>query len=91
MASSSSSTPAPQREEHMLHIGTQCADPLCRLVDFLPFKCPHCSQSFCQEHYKVEAHKCPKYDESKHNRVAPDCAYPIPLGCWIYYANYVNS
>ncbi|KAJ2919141.1 hypothetical protein MD484_g1208, partial [Candolleomyces efflorescens] len=72
--SSSSSTPAHEHDSSLLHIGKQCADPLCRLVDFLPFKCPHCTKSFCQDHYKVEAHSCPDYDESKHNRVAPDFA-----------------
>jgi len=39
----------------------------------LPFKCHHCELSFCQEHFKVDAHKCLKYDDSKHNRVAPNC------------------
>lgn len=61
----------------MLHIGKQCSDPLCHLVDFLPFTCTHCKQSFCQEHYRVEAHKCPDYDESKFNRVAPDCEFSV--------------
>ncbi|RXW24460.1 hypothetical protein EST38_g1395 [Candolleomyces aberdarensis] len=73
--SASSSTPAPEPDSQLLNIGKQCADPVCRLVDFLPFKCPHCNKSFCQEHYKVEAHSCPDYDESKHNRVAPDCPF----------------
>ncbi|KAF6757431.1 hypothetical protein DFP72DRAFT_891131 [Ephemerocybe angulata] len=72
---STSKAPALEPDVHMLNIGTQCADPLCRLVDFLPFKCPHCESSFCQEHYKVDAHKCPEYDETKHNRVAPDCPF----------------
>ncbi|KIM89220.1 hypothetical protein PILCRDRAFT_84955 [Piloderma croceum F 1598] len=63
----------PDRDERLLSIGQQCSDPSCLLVDFLPFKCQHCTQSFCGDHFKVEAHKCPKYDESKHNRVAPSC------------------
>jgi len=62
-----------ERDEQLLSIGQQCADPHCLLVDFLPFKCQHCVQSFCGEHFKVEAHNCSKYDESKHNRVAPSC------------------
>lgn len=63
----------PDRDERLLSIGQQCSDPHCLIVDFLPFKCQHCDQSFCGDHFKVEAHKCPNYDESKHNRVAPSC------------------
>ena len=57
----------------LLSIGKQCSHPSCNLIDFLPFKCHHCGDHFCQEHFKVAAHACPKYDETKHNRVAPDC------------------
>ncbi|KAG6812559.1 hypothetical protein H0H92_002211 [Tricholoma furcatifolium] len=59
----------------LLSIGKQCAHPSCLLIDFLPFKCQHCEESFCQEHFKVAAHGCSKYDESKYNRVAPDCPF----------------
>lgn len=68
----------PERDERLLSIGRQCSDPHCSLVDFLPFKCHHCAQSFCGEHFKVEAHSCPRYDESKHNRVAPSCTSYLP-------------
>lgn len=67
MASSS------ERDQQLLSIGQQCSDQSCLMVDFLPFKCQHCTKSFCQDHFKVDAHKCPAYDESKHNRVAPSC------------------
>ncbi|PPQ70024.1 hypothetical protein CVT26_013312 [Gymnopilus dilepis] len=67
------STPAQERDAQLLSIGKQCSHPACLLVDFLPFKCRHCELSFCQEHFKVDAHKCEKYDETKHNRVAPNC------------------
>ncbi|THV00824.1 hypothetical protein K435DRAFT_656479 [Dendrothele bispora CBS 962.96] len=73
MSSSSSATPNPERDAQLLAIGKQCSHPSCQLVDFLPFKCQHCADSFCQEHFMVSAHSCPKYDESKHNRVAPNC------------------
>ncbi|KAJ7600621.1 hypothetical protein C8J56DRAFT_910843 [Mycena floridula] len=69
----SSSTPA--REEELMAIGKRCSHTSCYLVDFLPFQCQHCQDSFCQEHFKVTAHSCPKYDESKYNRVAPDCPF----------------
>ncbi|KAJ7459898.1 hypothetical protein FB451DRAFT_1271906 [Mycena latifolia] len=64
---------APQREAQLLSVGAQCSHQSCLLVDFLPFKCQHCEASFCQEHFMVTAHKCPKYDETKYNRVAPNC------------------
>ncbi|KAF8158114.1 hypothetical protein B0H34DRAFT_707581 [Crassisporium funariophilum] len=73
MASSSASTPAQERDTHILSVGKQCSDPTCLLFDFLPFKCQHCELSFCQEHFKVDAHKCSQYDESRHNRIAPNC------------------
>lgn len=59
--------------KQLLGIGKQCSHSQCNLVDFLPFKCQHCQDYFCQEHFKVSGHNCPKYDESKHNRVAPNC------------------
>ncbi|KAJ7175898.1 hypothetical protein C8R46DRAFT_990091 [Mycena filopes] len=64
---------ATPREEHLLSVGAQCSHQSCMLVDFLPFKCQHCDGSFCQEHFMVSAHKCPKYDETKYNRVSPNC------------------
>ncbi|KII86782.1 hypothetical protein PLICRDRAFT_113464 [Plicaturopsis crispa FD-325 SS-3] len=62
-----------EREAHLLNIGHQCSEESCHLVDFLPFKCQHCTQSFCGEHFKPAAHKCAAYDESKFNRIAPSC------------------
>lgn len=75
MSSSSSSRATPKSEQDgpLLAIGQQCTHPTCHLVDFLPFKCQHCQESFCQDHYKVTGHSCPNYDESKHNRIAPSC------------------
>lgn len=66
-------------DEQLLAIGKQCSHPTCLLVDFLPFKCQHCSEAFCQEHFLVKDHDCPKYDETKHNRIAPHCMYPFSL------------
>ena len=62
-----------ERDTQLLSVGQQCSESSCLLVDFLPFKCQHCSKSFCGEHFLVAAHRCPQYDESKHNRVAPSC------------------
>ncbi|KAI6130005.1 hypothetical protein EDD17DRAFT_1470561 [Pisolithus thermaeus] len=63
----------PERETQLLAIGRQCSETSCLLVDFLPLKCNLCSASFCEEHFAVAAHKCPKYDDRIHNRVAPSC------------------
>ncbi|KAI0252447.1 hypothetical protein BJV78DRAFT_1275015 [Lactifluus subvellereus] len=71
----SSSTPirSPERDQEMLAVGRQCSHLSCHLVDFLPFKCQHCADSFCADHFKPASHNCSKYDESKYDRVAPDC------------------
>ena len=74
MASSSSSA-NPTRDEQLLAVGRQCSHPSCGLVDFLPFKCQHCADSFCADHFKPASHSCPKYDEAKFNRVVPDCEH----------------
>ncbi|PPQ91686.1 hypothetical protein CVT25_012899 [Psilocybe cyanescens] len=68
---SSSSTQAQERDTHILDIGKQCSHSTCLLVDFLPFKCQHCKLSFCQEHFRVEDHKCPQYDDTKY--IVPSC------------------
>ncbi|KAH9969493.1 hypothetical protein BC827DRAFT_1160228 [Russula dissimulans] len=70
---SSSSASNLMRDQHILAIGRQCSHPSCHLVDFLPFKCQHCANSFCADHFKPALHNCEKYDEAKQNRVAPDC------------------
>ncbi|KAF5385724.1 hypothetical protein D9757_005494 [Collybiopsis confluens] len=69
----SRATPKLEQDAPLLAIGQQCSQSTCHTIDFLPFKCHHCQESFCQDHFKVEQHSCPKYDESKHNRVAPSC------------------
>lgn len=77
---SGTSTPSNQeRDAQLLSIGQQCSEDHCHLVDFLPFKCEHCKQAFCGEHFHPQAHKCDKYDESQHNRIAPPCEYPVFL------------
>ncbi|EPQ54432.1 hypothetical protein GLOTRDRAFT_43402 [Gloeophyllum trabeum ATCC 11539] len=59
--------------DQLLAIGAQCSEATCHLVDFLPFKCQHCNLRYCGDHFKPDAHRCSKYDESKVNRVAPAC------------------
>lgn len=74
---------AEDRDQQLLSVGKQCSHPSCSLVDFLPFKCQHCEDSFCQEHFKVEDHVCPKYDANKHDRIAPSCTWK-QRSCLVY-------
>ncbi|GFZ47883.1 hypothetical protein JCM24511_05630 [Saitozyma sp. JCM 24511] len=39
----------------ILSVGSRCS--VCPLVDFLPFTCPHCAQTFCSDH--IRTHACP--------------------------------
>ena len=71
---SGTSTPT-ERDARLLEIGKQCSSPTCHLIDFLPFTCQHCAHPFCGEHFLPEAHKCDKYDATKHDRVAPSCEW----------------
>ncbi|KAI0755046.1 hypothetical protein C8Q80DRAFT_406272 [Daedaleopsis nitida] len=68
------STSATQEGDvELLEVGKQCSASSCHLVDFLPFKCQHCAEPFCGEHFLPTAHACAKYDAAKHDRVAPSC------------------
>ena len=88
MSASGTSTPANQeRDAQLLSIGQQCSEEHCHLVDFLPFKCEHCSQAFCGDHFLPQAHKCAKYDENQHNRVAPPCKQPFSALSFISNSN----
>lgn len=40
--------------------GAHCSLPSCRRLDFLPFKCKHCSLLYCLEHFRSSAHACSK-------------------------------
>jgi hypothetical protein len=39
----------------LLAVGARCA--VCPLVDFLPFTCPSCAQTYCTDH--IHSHTCP--------------------------------
>lgn len=53
-------------------LGKQCAKSDCQQLDFLPFKCGYCQKSFCEAHWKVLQHSCPRQDLIRDRRV-PDC------------------
>ncbi|EJD50630.1 hypothetical protein AURDEDRAFT_112220 [Auricularia subglabra TFB-10046 SS5] len=59
----------------MLAVGELCEHPSCMLVDFLPFKCTHCSHKYCLEHFQPNDHNCTQYDPSAGDRIAPNCPF----------------
>lgn len=64
----------------LMSIGQHCAVPHCGQVDFLPFKCDCCNQTFCLEHRTYEAHQCPKAGcKQTEIIVCPLCASAIKL------------
>ncbi|KAJ7752132.1 hypothetical protein B0H16DRAFT_1317884 [Mycena metata] len=41
----------------MIEIGSQCSQPLCKEIDFLPIFC-RCQLYFCRSHSSADAHNC---------------------------------
>ncbi|OJT14671.1 AN1-type zinc finger protein 2B [Trametes pubescens] len=68
-----SGSATPERDHQLLDIGQQCSEASCLVVDFLPFKCQHCSHAYCGDHFLPTAHHCEKYDAAKLDRIAPSC------------------
>ena len=59
----------------LLSLGKHCALEECGQVDFLPFKCSACSETFCLEHRTCKAHRCNKGSSSHDSTiVCPLCA-----------------
>ena len=44
-------------------LGAHCQFPYCHQLDFLPFQCDSCKQTFCLDHRSETSHKCPKAGE----------------------------
>lgn len=44
--------------------GEECAEKLCKQLDFLPFTCPRCSLIFCKQHLQPDSHHCAKYHDN---------------------------
>jgi len=66
---------------HFSDKGRHCSDPYCRQMDFLPMTCDGCGEVFCSEHFKYEAHSCPKGRATTDKRVivCPLCSQAVPL------------
>ncbi|KAG0332881.1 zinc finger, AN1-type domain [Podila horticola] len=64
-------------------IGKHCSDATCSQLDFLPFTCPYCKQIYCQDHWRLEGHTCPKKDEATQQDqrvpICPLCDKPVPV------------
>lgn len=63
-------------------LGTHCAHPACRQLDFLPHRCTHCNLHYCLEHRTADAHKCPAKPASGTENtvlVCPMCAQAVAL------------
>mmetsp|Transcript_50921 Transcript_50921/g.80784 ORF Transcript_50921/g.80784 Transcript_50921/m.80784 type:complete len:179 (-) Transcript_50921:174-710(-) len=66
---------------HFGDCGVHCANPYCRQKDFLPTACDACGEVFCSEHFKYDAHDCPKgrADKDKRVIVCPICTKGVSL------------
>ncbi|KAI9501807.1 hypothetical protein GGI25_000305 [Coemansia spiralis] len=53
-------------------LGRNCALSECNRLDFLPFKCPYCRLSFCEDHWRHANHNCARKDLVK-DRQVPAC------------------
>ncbi|CAL7938477.1 unnamed protein product [Xylocopa violacea] len=40
------------------NLGERCSIKDCKQLNFLPFKCDHCHDLFCKEHFHIASHKC---------------------------------
>lgn len=62
------------------HIGANCGDKSCNMLDFLPMKCDACSQVFCRDHIHYATHNCPEsYKKDNQVPICPLCNAAIPL------------
>ncbi|KAH9816934.1 hypothetical protein DFH28DRAFT_927119 [Melampsora americana] len=59
--------------------GSHCSLSTCHALDFLPFKCQHCSKLYCSDHFKPSirpsehSHQCSELDESLIDARVPTC------------------
>jgi AN1-type zinc finger protein 2 len=66
-------------------VGKHCSVKLCNQLDFLPYLCAACKETFCQDHWKFASHSCQMEHEFRKNVVVPSCpvcqtAIPVPKG-----------
>jgi predicted nucleic acid binding AN1-type Zn finger protein len=67
-------------EADLMGLGEHCSVAHCQQLDFLPFKCDGCKQTFCLDHRTYAAHKCPNAGKGDVEViVCPVCASGIHL------------
>lgn len=47
---------APTKDQGIIDIGKNCS--YCNQLDFLPFVCEFCKETFCSQHRKIDQHDC---------------------------------
>lgn len=57
-------------------IGQHCHVQSCHQLDFLPFKCDACGETFCLDHRSFSAHSC-KNPKDSHTLDCPLCDQPV--------------
>ena len=62
-----------KREMEFVNLGKQCAFKECKQLDFLPFKCKHCDESYCLEHRTCASHKCEKEPKQDAKTIEVEC------------------
>lgn len=69
--------------QELPHIGVHCSNSKCNQLDFLPFICSYCKQTFCQEHYKPtngeDGHECSQRPLDTRATTCPLCHQVIPV------------
>ena len=61
-------------------MGTHCAEQTCHQLDFLPFTCDLCLNTFCGEHRSYKEHKCTEaYRKNKLVPTCPLCGQALPV------------
>ena len=63
----------------MDRIGTHCNVQSCHMLDFLPFSCEGCHETFCLDHRSFQAHSCRNTPDSRALE-CPLCHNVVPLG-----------
>lgn len=57
-------------------IGSHCQYTYCNQLDFLPFRCESCRNTFCLDHRSETGHQCPKAGEWARRRRLANTAKP---------------
>ncbi|CAG5134576.1 unnamed protein product [Candidula unifasciata] len=61
------------------HLGKNCSFPSCNQLDFLPFQCDGCGQTFCLQHRSRDQHTCivePERIPTSHASEKYSCSVP---------------